>query len=115
MRKRVTGIAALTAIAAAYFVFRYPLFSLHGMKEFPLYLCILGAILIVLSGIVKGNRILPIAAALGYIIGFPAGKLFEQNYGEGLNSMWIIWLICFAAAILLGVIVNCLINRDAKH
>ena len=115
MRKRATGIAALAVIVAAYVVFRYPLFPLHGMKEFPLYLCILGAILIAFSGIVKGNRILPIAAALGYIIGFPAGKLFEQNYGEGLNSMWIIWLICFAAAILLGVIVNCLINRDAKH
>ena len=115
MRKRATGIAALAAIVAAYVVFRYPLFSLHGMKEFPLYLCILGAILIAFSGIVKGNRILPIAAALGYIIGFPAGKLFERNYGQGLNSMWIIWLICFAAAILIGIIVNFLVRRETKH
>ena len=115
MRKRVTGIAALATIVAAYVVFRYPLFSLHGMKDFPLYLCILGAVLIVISGIGKGNRILPMAAALGYIIGFPAGKLFERSYGEGLNSMWIIWLICFAAAILLGIIVNCLVGRKPTH
>ena len=115
MRKRVTGIAALASIVAAYVVFRYPLFSLHGMKDFPLYLCILGAVLIAISGIVKGNRILPVATALGYIIGFPAGKLFERNYGEGLNSMWIIWLICFAAAIVLGVIVNCLVQRETTH
>ncbi len=115
MSKRATGIAALAAITAAYLVFRYPLFPLHGMKEFPLHLCLLGAILIAVSGIVKGNRILPIAAALGYIIGFPAGKLFERNYGEGLNSMWIIWLICFAAAILLGIIVNFLVHRDTKR
>lgn len=115
MRKRVTGIAALASIVAAYVVFRYPLFSLHGMKDFPLYLCILGAVLIAISGIGKGNRILPMAAALGYILGFPAGKLFERNYSEGLNSMWIIWLICFAAAILLGVIVNCLVGRKPTH
>ena len=115
MRKRAVGIAALAAIVAAYVVFRYPLFSLHGMKDFPLYLCILGAVLITISGIVKGNRILPIAAALGYIIGFPAGKLFERNYGQGLNSMWIIWLICFAAAILMGIIVNFLVHRETKH
>ncbi|HIR32202.1 MAG TPA: hypothetical protein IAB83_09440 [Candidatus Faecousia faecavium] len=115
MRKRATGIAALAAIVAAYVVFRYPLFPLHGMKEFPLYLCILGAILIAFSGIVKGNRILPIAAALGYILGFPAGKLFERSYGEGLNSMWIIWLICFATAVLLGIIVNCLVGRKPTH
>lgn len=115
MSKRATGIAALAVIVAAYVVFRYPLFSLHGMKDFPLYLCILGAVLIVISGVLKGNRILPIAATLGYIIGFPAGKLFEQNYGEGLNSMWIIWLICFAASILLGFIVNFLVLKEAKR
>ena len=115
MRKRAIGIAALAAIVAAYVVFRYPLFSLHGMKDFPLYLCILGAVLIAISGIGKGNRTLPVAAALGYILGFPAGKLFEQNYGQGLNSMWIIWLICFATAILLGIIVNCLVGRKPAH
>lgn len=115
MRKRAPGTAALAAILASYVVFRYPLFSLHGMKDFPLYLCILGAILIAISGIVKGNRILPIAAVLGYIIGFPAGKLFERNYGKDLNSMWIIWLICFAAAILLGIIVNFLVQRETKR
>ena len=115
MRKRVTGIAALATIVAAYVVFRYPLFSLHGMKDFPLYLCILGAVLIAISGIVKANRTLPVAVALGYILGFPAGKLFERSYGEGLNSMWIIWLICFAAAVLLGIIVNCLVGRKPAH
>lgn len=115
MRKRTVGIAALAAIVAAYVVFRYPLFSLHGMKDFPLYLCILGAVLIAISGIGKGNRTLPVAVALGYILGFPAGKLFEQNYGQGLNSMWIIWLICFAAAILLGIILNCLVGRKPTH
>ena len=115
MRKRAVGIAALAPIVAAYVVFRCPLFSLHGMKDFPLYLCILGAVLIAISGIGKGNRTLPVAAALGYILGFPAGKLFEQNYGQGLNSMWIIWLICFATAILLGIIVNCLVGRKPAH
>lgn len=115
MRKRTTGIAALAATVAAYFVFRYPLFHLHGMKDFPLYLCILGAVLIAITGVLKENRILPTAAALGYILGFPVGKLFETNYGEGLNSMWIIWLGCFAAAILLGIIINCLTQRETTH
>lgn len=115
MGKRATGIAAMAAIVAAYVVFRYPLFFLHGMKEFPLYLCILGSILIVISGVLKGNRILPTAAALGYILGFPVGKLFETNYGEGLNSLWIIWLICFAAAILMGIIVNFVVHRETEH
>ena len=115
MRKRASGIASLAATIAAYVVFRYLLFSLHGMKDFPLYLCILGVVLIAFTGVLKGNRILPIAVSLGYILGFPAGKLFERNYGEGLNSMWIIWLICFVAAIALGIIINFFVQRKTKR
>ena len=79
MRKRATGIAALAAIVAAYVVFRYPLFSLHGMKEFPLYLCILGAILIAFSGIVKGNRICPLQLSLATSLAFPPESCLSET------------------------------------
>ena len=91
MRKRLVGISSLIVILGAYFVFRYPLFGLHGMKEFPLVLCVVGIFFIVVTGLIRKNKIMPITTVIGYIVGFFAGVLFEYDYGEGLNNMWIIW------------------------
>ncbi len=106
MKKRIVGIISLVVILSAYIVFRYYLFHLHGMKEFPLYLCVIGAILIVLTGLIKNDKIFPAITSFGYIVSFFAGILFEYDYGEGLNSMWIIWLICFVVTVIIGIIIQ---------
>ncbi len=111
MKQKAKGFISLIAITIAYLIFRYPLFFLHGMKDFPHALYIVGFLIIVITGIVKNGSFIPIMTAIGYVIGFIAGELFQFDYGIGLNSMWIIWLCCFIAAALIGSVSSFLWER----
>lgn len=109
--KRKVGILSLVVILISYLVFRYPLFSLHGMKDFPLLLCVAGAALILITGVIRGNKVLPFMIALGYIVGFIMGVLFGYDYDEGRNNLWIIWLWCFVVASLVGLAGNLILQK----
>ncbi len=114
MRKRIAGLVSLLALTGGYGVIRYPLFALHGMKDWPLVLFIAGVLIIALSGLLKGDKSVPVFTALGYIVGFVLGYIFQFDYGREQNSMWIIWTGCYAAAILAGVCVM-IWNRRRGH
>lgn len=115
MKSRLIGILSMIAIAGCYLVVRYPLFGLHGMKEFPLLLCAVGLVLIFLTGLVRKNKVLPPIIALGYILGFAAGALFGYDYGEGLNNLWIIWLWCFVSIVVVGVVGNLFLQKRSQE
>lgn len=102
MKKRLTGILSLIGLVGAYWALRYPLFFLHGMKEWPMILLILGIIVISVSGILFDRKFLPIFTAVGYPLGFALGYWFQFDYGHGQNSLWIIWTCVFLAAVLIG-------------
>lgn len=114
MKKRIVGIISLSVLLIAYIVFRYTLFEWHGMGDFPLYLLMVGAVIIVISGIIKSGKITPVFTVTGYIVGFFGGHLFAADYydpgGGRLNSMWIIWMISYAIAIIAGVIITTIFN-----
>lgn len=117
MKKRMVSIVSLCVLLIAFFSFRYLLFELHGMKQFPLYLLIVGIIVITVSGFIKGNRIAPILTVAGYIVGFFIGYLLAvTSYdpgGETLNNMWLIWMGSYAAAIIAGILIE--IFNGKKH
>lgn len=115
MKERMFGILSLIVMVGSYLVVRYLLFGLHGMKEFPLALWAVGVFLIILTGLVKKNKVLPTIIALGYIIGFAAGAVFGYDYGEGLNNLWIIWLWCFVTIVLVGVIGNLFLQKRSQQ
>lgn len=115
MKSRLIGILSMIAIAGCYLVIRYPLFGLHGMKEFPLFLCAVGVFLIFLAGLVRKSKVLPPIVALGYILGFAAGALFGYDYGEGLNNLWIIWLWCFVSIVVVGVVGNLFLQKRSQE
>ncbi len=104
LKKRMAGIVSAAVLTIAYGIVRYPLFEWHGMKEFPLYLWGIGMIVIVVAGFIRGTKVLPFLTLAGYVIGFAAGAVFQYDYGEGLNNLWIIWMWCFLVSILLGLV-----------
>lgn len=113
-RERKVGVLSLVVILISYLVFRYPLFRLHGMKDFPLLLCVVGAALILITGVIRGDKVLPLMIALGYIVGFVMGVLFGYDYGEGLNNLWIIWSWCFVAVSLAGIVGNLILRKRKR-
>ncbi len=106
IEKRKAGAVSLLALTAEYLILRYPLFKLHGMMDWPWILFLTGIVVIAVSGLVKGKKALPVLTAAGYIVGFFLGYLFQFDYGRELNSLWIIWTVCYAAAILAGVFIT---------
>lgn len=108
MEKRKVGVISLCVLLAAYLLFRYPLFELHGMKQFPLVLFIIGAAVIVVFGIWKGGRLAPLYTTVGYIVGFILGCLLQNTFydpGSGtLNDFWKFWWGGFIAATVAGIL-----------
>lgn len=111
MEGRATGLLSLAGLAGAYLIFRYSLLFIHGMKEWPLDLFIVGTAVIFLSGIVFKRTILPVLTAAGYIFGFFAGYCFQFDYGRDGNSMWIIWSGIYLAAVFAGCAAELLIKK----
>ena len=104
MKKHMAGALSLIGLLGAYLVLRYLLFSLHGMKELPFNLFIIGAVIIIISGMAFSRKILPVLTPVGYIVGFVLGYFFQFDYGVGLNSLWIIWIGVYLGVVLVGIV-----------
>ncbi len=106
MKKYASFVLPVIGLIGTYLVLRYPLLFLHGMKQWPLALFLVGVIIIVISGLVLNRKILPFFTLAGYIVGFIFGCIFQFDYGPDynrLNSFWIIWTCVYLAAILAGI------------
>lgn len=114
MKSRMVGLVSLAVLAGAFLVVRFPLLFLHGMKEWPLDLFAVGAVIIALSGIILGAKRLPALTAAGYILGFVAGSVFRWDSTLGYDNLWIIWTGVFLALILAGVVAEFLAYKRRK-
>ena len=104
MKKDKTKTISLISLISMYLIIRYPLFSLHGMKDWPFILFGANAVIIVIASMVFYKQKLPIFVTSAYAISFVIGYLFQFDYGHGLNSMWIIWTVSNFIIIIIGFI-----------
>ncbi len=103
MKNRMVGVSSIIGLTGSYLLLRYPLFILHGMKDWPLVLFLVGAVILVISGFVLSRKLLPAFTLIGYVAGFILGYIFQFDYGDGLNNLWMIWTCVYLAAILAGI------------
>lgn len=93
-----------------YFLCRYPLFELHGMKAYLIYSANFVVAVILLSWLL-GGRILPYAASLSYGIGFAVGLLLRQEGtdpgGGRTSNLWIIWSVVILICVVCGIAADC--------
>lgn len=104
IKKDKTGIISLVSLTCMYLIIRYPLLSLHEMKDWPFILFCTNAVIIVIASRIFHKQKLPIFVTSAYAISFVIGYLFQFDYGHGLNSMWIIWTISNFIIIIIGCI-----------
>lgn len=115
MKKRLPGLVSLAVLAVTFLTVRFPLLFLHGMKEWPLDLFAVGAVVIALSGILFRAKYLPALTAAGYLLGFAAGCLFHWEYAPGRDNLWFFWTGLFLALMLVGGILEFLACRRRKN
>lgn len=86
---------------------RYVFFDVHGMKEFPVVLLVLGLVVMGIS-VLTAKKVLPYFISAGYIIGFVFGFIFQVTKmdvnGVSVNNLWVIWAVVDVAFIVVGFI-----------
>ncbi len=113
-KRTVTLLISAVLLCAGYVLTRYMLFDLHGMKQWPSILLILGIILIC---IFFRSRLIPLAASAGYSVSFLIGALLEKDSigagGTSINNLWIIWTSAYLFLIVAGIATDIIIQK--KH
>lgn len=107
--KVVWGISMLGILGVSYWLCRFSFFEMHGMKQWPTLLAMLGIVIIVIA-IIIGSRIISVATLVGYMGGFVLAMIFNTDGvdpgGGRTNNAWIIWGAVFIFSTLIGIILG---------
>ena len=107
--KILWGICMTGLLAVSYWLCRFVFYGMHGMKDWPNMLAVVGLIIIVIASIV-GNRILSVATVVGYMGGFALAMIFNTDGldqgGGGTNNAWIIWGCVFILSVIVGLFMD---------
>ena len=108
---------ALGILLIGFILCRYIFFDIHGMKEFPEVLLILGLVVMAISVLTK-KKILPYFISAGYIVGFVFGFIFQVTKidanGVSVNNLWVIWAVVNVVFIVVGVICERYFGKQLK-
>lgn len=96
-----------------YVLCRFAFFGLHGMKEWPLNLLLVGLVVVLLSMITK-KQVIAWFASAGYLVGFFTGVLvhaegFDPGGGR-TDNLWQIWTVVYICCMVAGAIVETVIK-----
>lgn len=113
----LTALLSVVLLLAGYVLTRYMLFDLHGMKQWPLTLLIIGAVVNV-AALFQKSILIPLITSAAYTVSFFAGVLFHTNSvdvgGTATNNLWIIWTGVYLLIILVSIIIG-LLSRFRIH
>ena len=100
-------LISLGILLLGFLLCRYAFFGLHGMKEWPIDLFIVGIAAILISLLARKHYV-PWFVMVGYILGFWLGVLFHTEGtdpgGGKTDNLWIIWTVVFLGCILAGIL-----------
>lgn len=113
--KYLWGISMIGLLVISYMLCRYIFFEMHGMKQWPKLLAIVGLTIIIIATIL-GKRVVSVATVIGYIGGFILAMAFNTDgidpRGGRTNNAWIIWGITLCCSILIGFVMELIRRRN---
>ena len=106
-KRTVTFLISAGLLCVGYVLTRYVFFDLHGMKQWPLTLLIIGVIIAGIS-VVQKARVIPIVAGAAYSVSFLIAALIQTDSvdvgGMRTNNLWIIWTGVFLFLTAAGIV-----------
>ena len=103
----IVHLLSLCVLSIGFVLCRYVFFDIHGMKQLPVWLFVVGVVSMAVSFFLEGKTT-PICTAVAYIVGFIAGAIFQTNGvdagGGTTNNLWIIWAVVFVCLMIAGII-----------
>ncbi len=116
--KIIWGAAMLGLHGFAYWLCRYAFYGMHGMKQWPNLLALLGIVIIAIA-VIFSKQITAVATVSGYLLGFILAMLFNtdgvDSRGGRTNNAWIIWGNIFVISILLGFTMDMISLKRIKR
>ena len=104
----------LVVLCGGFVLCRYILFSMHGMREWPVILFAVGAAVIVAALLVKAKYV-PAAVSAAYTLAFLLGVLLQTDGvdpgGGRTNNLWIIWTVVFIGIIIVSVVLELILKK----
>lgn len=113
----IVHLLSLYVLCIGFVLCRYVFFDIHGMKQLPVWLFVVGMVSTAISFFL-GGKTTPICTAVAYIVGFIAGVIFQTDGvdvgGGTTNNLWIIWVVVFVCLTLAGIICEKFIGSVKK-
>ena len=113
----IVHLLSLCVLSIGFVLCRYVFFDIHGMKQLPVWLFVVGVVSMAVSFFLEGKTT-PICTSVAYIVGFIAGAIFQADGvdagGGTTNDLWIIWIIVFVCITLAGIICEKFIGSAKK-
>ena len=108
------AVLSVGILAIGFSMIRFPLFQLHGMKQWPFILMLLCLAVIIISFILK-TKITSLACSVSYIIAFFFAYIFQTDgidaSGGKTNNLWIIWTIIVIMTVVMFGIMEYIMSR----
>ena len=105
---------SLAFLIVAWILIRYPLFSLHGMKDWPFFLLAVSILGTILSFVLK-TKITPLLISFSYIAGFFIAYIFQKDGtdpgGGRTNNLWLIWTFVILLTFTVSVTAESIFHR----
>ena len=103
----IVHLLSLCVLSIGFVLCRYVFFDIHGMKQLPVWLFVVGVVSMAVSFFLEGKTT-PICTAAAYIVGFIVGAIFQVDGvdagGGATNNLWIIWAVVFVCLMIAGII-----------
>ena len=106
-RRLALTLGGLAVLAAEWALVRFPLFGLHGMKDWPWILFLVGLIVVAIAG-ASGAKWAVFGTQAGYLAGFFCGVIF------GTTMDWWVWTCVLLAGIVLGTVASIIFAARKK-
>lgn len=104
-RGLLTHLISLGVLLLGLLLCRYAFFDLHGMKEWPVDLFIVGIVALLISLLAR-KQYAPWFTSLGYLLGFLLGVILHTEGtdpgGGKTDNLWSIWMFAFIGCIVAG-------------
>lgn len=114
--KRLTlALGGLAALTAEWALVRFPLFGLHGMKEWSMDLLFFGLTVVAAAGAL-GAKWAVLGTLAGYLVGFFCGVIFNYPGKTPDTRMgWWVWTCVYLAGIALGIAASVILMARKKR
>ena len=118
IKRLITAFLSAALLLAGYVLTRYVPFDLHGMKQWPMTLLVIGGLVTGVAWILKA-RLIPLTVSAAYTISFFFGALLQTNSidagGTATNNLWIIWTGVYLISILIAFIAELIVRFGSKN